>query len=90
MSKTALVFLIVGAYCIVVTIIGIMANKKSEDTSEDYFLASRKVSAFASFFTLTASFYSAYLLMGAVGFYYTHGFSMLMAVIYCSAYGLWY
>jgi SSS family solute:Na+ symporter len=90
MSKTSLVFTIVGTYCILVTVIGIMAKKKSKATSEDYFLASRKVSAFVSFCTLTASFYSAYLFMGAVGFFYTHGFAMLMAVLYCATYGLWY
>ena len=89
-NKNLFVFIIVGVYCIGVTIIGILANKKSTGTAEDYFLGGRKIGSLISFFTLTASFYSAYLLMGAVGFYYTHGFAMLMAVTYCSAYGLWY
>lgn len=90
MSKTTLVFIIVGVYCIFVTFIGIFANRKSTGTTTDYFLADRKVSAVISFFTLTASFYSAYLLMGAVGGYYTNGFGMTMAIAYCATYGLWY
>ena len=59
MSKTSLVFTIVGTYCILVTVIGIMA-KKSKDTSEDYFLASRKVVLLYPS-VVTAGFYSAYL-----------------------------
>ncbi len=90
MTKTALVFLVVGIYCLIVMAIGIYSNRRNKNTTEDYFLASRSVGSIVSFFTLTASFYSAYLLMGAVGFYYTHGFAMLMAITYCACYGLWY
>jgi len=90
MSKTALVLLIVGGYAVSVSIIGIYASRKSTGTTSDYFLADRKIGAVLSFFTLTASFYSAYLIMGAVGFYYTHGFGMLMAVAYTAPAGFWY
>ncbi len=90
MSTTTLVFLVVGIYCAFVTVVGIVANKNSTGTTTDYFLADRKVSAVVSFFTLTATFYSSYLLMGAVGGYYTNGFGMTMAIAYCATYGLWY
>ncbi len=91
MTKNILIFTVLGIYLFVVMIVGFIARKMSkEDTTEDYFLAGRTVGALTSFFTLTASFYSAYLLMGAVGFYYLHGFAMTMAIIYCSAYGFWY
>lgn len=90
MTKLTLVFIIVGIYCVFVTAVGIVSNRKSTGTTEDYFLGSRKIGSVISFFTLTASFYSAYLLMGAVGGYYTNGFGMTMAIAYCAAYGLWY
>ncbi|SBV92226.1 membrane hypothetical protein [uncultured delta proteobacterium] len=90
MSKNMLVFLVVGFYCLIVMAIGIYSNRVNKNTTEDYFLASRTVGPIVSFFTLTASFYSAYLLMGAVGFFYTHGFAMLMTTTYGACYGLWY
>lgn len=90
MSKTTLVLLIVGCYCVIVSIVGIIAGRNSKKTTSDYFLADRKVSAIVSFFTLTASFYSSYLLMGCIGGFYTNGFGMTMAIGYCAAYGLWY
>lgn len=90
MSKTALVLIIVSAYCILVAAVGIIAGRKSTGTTSDYFLADRKVSSIVSFFTLTASFFSSYLLMGCIGGFYTNGFGMTMAIAYCAAYGLWY
>ncbi|MCR4397803.1 MAG: hypothetical protein NUV93_02455 [Firmicutes bacterium] len=89
-SMASLAILVVGVYSALCFLLGWFGWKHSKKTSEDFFLGSRTMDWLSSFFTLTASFYSAYLLMGAVGFYYIHGFPQTQAIVYVAIYGLAY
>ena len=68
---------IFGAYLVVTVLIGVWAARRGADDQEDYFLAGRKVSAFAMALSAVSSGRSAWLVLGATGLAWQQGWSAL-------------
>ncbi|MGQ9652306.1 MAG: sodium:solute symporter family protein [Phycisphaerae bacterium] len=53
--------------------IGFYAASKSLNTSEDYFIQGRAMGSVAVFFTVAATWWSAFAFLGSNAYFYTHG-----------------
>ncbi|MBU7043793.1 MAG: sodium:solute symporter family protein [Theionarchaea archaeon] len=61
------------AYILVAVYIGYRGYRSTTHTLEDYFLAGRGLTVILLFFTIYATYQSAYMYIGVTGFTYTHG-----------------
>ena len=64
---------IIALYMMIPLAIGFLAGKKSLPTSEDYFIQGRGMGSMAVFFTVVATWWSAFAFLGSNGFFYTRG-----------------
>ncbi|MCB0325583.1 MAG: sodium:solute symporter family protein [Bdellovibrionales bacterium] len=68
--------LIIGSllfYALVTAALGLWTRGRNEDTSEDYYVASRSVSWLHLGLTVTATWFSTFSFLGAPGFFFTKG-----------------
>ncbi|RME61593.1 MAG: sodium:solute symporter family protein [Candidatus Dadabacteria bacterium] len=72
---TTIIISVVVIYCALSIWFGVLTNRLSKDTSEDYFLASRSVSWFHLALTIFATWFSTFAFLGAPGFAYKMGAS---------------
>ena len=82
------VLLIIAAYLVLVTVIGILAGRGRASTLDEYINAGRGLGFVTSFFLLGASIYSAFAFLGGPGTAYSHGAKAFFILAY-SACGLW-
>ncbi|MGD8238241.1 MAG: sodium:solute symporter family protein [Armatimonadota bacterium] len=74
MSGFLPVAVLLGAYTLIVLVIGGVARVRArEDTEEDYFVAGRTFNLFVLFFTYEASLFSMWFFLGSGGFWLNHG-----------------
>lgn len=73
MQSWIIILLGLLAYILVAIYIGFRGFKTTKQTLEDYFLAGRGLSVILLFFTMYATYQSAYMYIGVTGFTYTHG-----------------
>ena len=60
-------------FALLLTALGILGNRGTSNTMEDYVLGSRQLGSFAAFFTVTATLFSAFSYFGIIGQYYSDG-----------------
>ena len=72
MSDLATILIILAIYLIISIGIGIYGRSK-DDSAEDYFVASRKISPWILFCTLDATNFSAFFFLGFAGARYSAG-----------------
>ncbi|MGB0590532.1 MAG: sodium:solute symporter family protein [Myxococcota bacterium] len=77
------ILIVVGAYLVVLLMIGVGSSRLSRGTSQDYFVASRSIGPFLLVMSLFGTTMTAFALIGSTGKAYTHGVGVygLMASI---------
>ncbi|MBU7033088.1 MAG: sodium:solute symporter family protein [Theionarchaea archaeon] len=73
MENYVIILLGLFVYILVAVYIGYRGYKSTAHTMEDYFLAGRGLGVILLFFTMYATYQSAYMYIGVTGFTYTHG-----------------
>ena len=71
MSQNIIALLVIGFFMIFPLVIGFAARSKSQATAEDYFIQSRGMGAVAVFFSVAATWWSAFAFLGSNGYFYT-------------------
>ena len=69
----------IGGYLLITLVIGVVANRRSEGTLEDYLLYGRKASLPLLFLTMVATYHSAFAFLGSGGFFFKHGIGFWVA-----------
>lgn len=64
---------IVGLFLLVPLALGVFAGRRSLPTTEDYFIQGRSMGSVAVFFTVSATWWSAFAFMGSNASFYTDG-----------------
>ena len=72
---TGLIF----AYLIAMIVLGGVANRRLTPNLEDFLLYGRKTGFVILYFTVVATFHSAFAFLGSGGFFYTHGIGFWVA-----------
>jgi solute:Na+ symporter, SSS family len=65
--------LIIGTYMFIPLYIGTKAGERDLHTPEDFFVQSRNMSSIAVFFTVMATWWSAFAFLGSNAFFYSNG-----------------
>ncbi len=73
MEQTTIAILIIGASMFFPLWIGAKAAEKDLNTLEEFFILSRSMSLIPVFFTVQATWWSAFAFLGATSFYYYNG-----------------
>ena len=72
---TGLIF----AYLMATIVLGVIANRRLAPNLEDFLLYGRKTGFVILYFTVVATFHSAFAFLGSGGFFYTHGIGFWVA-----------
>src|SRR5690625_6435124 len=75
---------------IVPLVIGFIASAKSEDSSDDYFIQGRGMGSVAAFFTVSATWWSAFAFLGSNASFYVEGPVYLTAFAWDILFGFLY
>lgn len=67
------------AYVIVTVAVGVIANRRLTPNLEDFLLYGRKTGFVILYFTVVATYHSAFAFLGSGGFFYTHGIGFWVA-----------
>lgn len=73
MSQNALAILIIGTYMFIPLWIGTKAGEQELRTTEDFFIQNRSMSSLAVFFTVEATWWSAFAFLGSNAYFYLNG-----------------
>ncbi|NLY71525.1 MAG: sodium:solute symporter family protein, partial [Clostridiales bacterium] len=65
--------LIIALFMIIPLVIGAIAGRKSIPTTEDFFVQGRGMGSIAVFFTVAATWWSAFAFMGSNAYFYLKG-----------------
>lgn len=90
MSGNIAVLLIIAFFMIFPLAIGFVAKGKSVQTTEDYFVQGRGMGSIAVFFTVAATWWSAFAFLGSNGYFYTFGPMYWTAIAWNILFGLMY
>lgn len=82
--------LIIAAFMIIPMIVGLVSAKQSVATSEDFFVQGRGMGSVAVFFTVAATWWSAFAFLGSNATFYTNGPVYLTALAWNLLFGLMY
>lgn len=88
-----IILIVIGTYLIISIILGIVANRKSVNSSEDYFIAGRSLNWFHLGFTLFATWMSTFAFLGSPGFYFKNGVNWFLPhglLVVASPFLLWF
>ena len=90
MSPNVAALLIIAFFMIFPLLIGFYAKTKSISTTEDYFVQGRGMGSIAVFFTVAATWWSAFAFLGSNGYFYTSGPLYWTALAWNVLFGLLY
>ena len=81
---------IIGLFMLIPLAMGAFAGKKSIPTTEDFFLQGRGMGSVAVFFTVAATWWSAFAFMGSNAFFYLKGPLYWTAIAWNILFGILY
>lgn len=90
MSQNVIALLVIGFFMIFPLAIGFAARSKSRSTAEDYFIQSRAMGGIAVFFSVAATWWSAFAFLGSNGYFYTTGPMYWTAIAWNILFGVLY
>ena len=90
MSQNAIALIVIGFFMIFPLAIGFIAKSKSTATAEDYFIQSRAMGGIAVFFSVAATWWSAFAFLGSNGYFYTEGPLYWTAIAWNIFFGIMY
>ncbi|GHT79870.1 pantothenate permease [Spirochaetia bacterium] len=64
---------ILGFFILIPLVLGLVANRKMLPTTEDFFVQGRSMGSVAVFFTVAATWWSAFAFLGSNGYFYSQG-----------------
>lgn len=73
MDQSSIAILIIGASMFIPLWIGAKAGEKDINTVSDFFIQDRDMGLIMAFFTIQATWWSAFAFIGATGYYYYYG-----------------
>ncbi|MFP3040736.1 sodium:solute symporter family protein [Treponema primitia] len=73
MVQNIIAILILGLFMLIPLGMGMVANKKLLPTTEDFFVQGRSMGSVAVFFTVAATWWSAFAFLGSNGYFYAQG-----------------
>ncbi|GKW48854.1 sodium:solute symporter family protein [Halomonas sp. NCCP-2165] len=82
--------LIIAAFMIIPLLVGVVSSKQSQATSEDFFVQGRAMGSIAVFFTVAATWWSAFAFLGSNATFYSSGPVYLTALAWNLLFGLMY
>ncbi|ALM53346.1 sodium:solute symporter family protein [Halomonas huangheensis] len=82
--------LIIAAFMIIPLIVGLVSSRQSQGTSEDFFVQGRAMGSVAVFFTVAATWWSAFAFLGSNATFYTSGPVYLTALAWNLLFGFMY
>ncbi|MCL1982102.1 MAG: sodium:solute symporter family protein [Clostridiales bacterium] len=81
---------IIALFMLIPLAMGFLANKKSIPTTEDYFVQGRSMGSIAVFFTVAATWWSAFAFMGSNAYFLTRGPLYWTAIAWNILFGVLY
>lgn len=90
MSQSAIALCVIGFFMIFPLAIGFIAKGQSSGSAEDYFIQSRGMGGVAVFFSVAATWWSAFAFLGSNGYFYTQGPLYWTAIAWNILFGLMY
>lgn len=87
-TENVLGVVVIGAFLLVPLIIGGLAFRKSAGTANDYFVQGRAMGSIAVFFTVTATWWSAFAFLGSNASFYLDGPLYWTALVWNVFFGL--
>ncbi|MCL1895536.1 MAG: sodium:solute symporter family protein [Clostridiales bacterium] len=81
---------IIGLFMLIPLAMGFLAGRRALPTTEDYFVQGRSMGSVAVFFTVAATWWSAFAFMGSNGYFYTRGPLYWTAIAWNILFGLLY
>ena len=82
--------LIIAAFMIIPLVVGVLSARQSQETSEDFFVQGRAMGSIAVFFTVAATWWSAFAFLGSNATFYTNGPVFLTALAWNLLFGFMY
>lgn len=90
MSQNVIALLVIGSFMVFPLVIGFAAKSKSRATAEDYFIQSRAMGGIAVFFSVAATWWSAFAFLGSNGYFYSTGPMYWTAIAWNILFGVMY
>lgn len=90
MSQNVIAILIIGLFMFIPLWMGAVAGKKSLPTTEDFFVQGRGMGSVAVFFTVAATWWSAFAFLGSNAYFYTMGPVYWTAIAWNILFGVLY
>ncbi len=90
MSQNVIALLVIAFFMVFPLALGFAARTKSKSTAEDYFIQSRAMGGIAVFFSVAATWWSAFAFLGSNGYFYTTGPMYWTAIAWNIFFGIMY
>lgn len=90
MSQNVIALCVIGFFMIFPLVIGFTAKGKASGSAEDYFIQSRGMGGIAVFFSVAATWWSAFAFLGSNGYFYTSGPLYWTAIAWNIFFGIMY
>lgn len=89
-GNSVIALVIIGLFMIIPLVMGAVAGKKSVATTEDYFVQGRGMGSVAVFFTVAATWWSAFAFMGSNSWFFLEGPLYWTAIAWNIFFGIMY
>lgn len=89
-GQTVAALLIIALFMLIPLVMGAIAGKKSVPTTEDYFVQGRGMGSVAVFFTVAATWWSAFAFMGSNSYFFLNGPLYWTAIAWNIFFGILY
>ena len=90
MVQNITAFIILAAFMLIPLYMGMVAGRKAMPTTEDFFVQGRAMGSIAVFFTVAATWWSAFAFLGSNAFFYSRGPVYWTAIAWNLLFGILY